>query len=84
MTIKKKLQCDINREEAKTSVWSSDKIKKYECLTVEEILSSDPSRMIKQGEFTYFSFGKAFQKQIKTIENQGGMQIKSIEEHEKN
>ena len=39
--------------------------------------------MIKQGEFTYFSFGKAFQKQIKTIENQGGMQIKSIEEHEK-
>ena len=36
-----KLQCDINREAAKISAWSSDKIKKYEYLTCEEILPSN-------------------------------------------
>ena len=35
------LQYDINREAAKTSALSSDKIDKYEYLTVEEILPSD-------------------------------------------
>ena len=39
--------------------------------------------MIVQAKFTYFSLGKAFEKQTKTIENQGGKQIKAIEEHEK-
>ena len=36
-----KLQYDINREAAKISAWSSDKIKKYEYLTCEEILPSN-------------------------------------------
>ena len=36
-----KLQYDINKEAAKTSSLSSDKIDKYEYLTVEEILPSD-------------------------------------------
>ena len=37
----------------------------------KEILSSDQSRTIEQAKFTYPSFGKAFEKQIKIIEDQG-------------
>ena len=37
----KKLQYDINREAAKTSALSSDKIDKYEYLTGEKILPSN-------------------------------------------
>ena len=36
-----KLQYDINKEAAKISAWSSGKIHKYECLTGEDILSSN-------------------------------------------
>ena len=36
-----KLQYDINREAAKTSPFSSDKIDKYGYLTSEEMLPSD-------------------------------------------
>ena len=37
--------------------------------------------MIEQARFTYFSLGKAFEKQVKTIENQGEKQIKPLEDH---
>ena len=66
-----KLQHDINREEAKISVLSSGKIDKYEYLTGEEILSPDHGRKIEQAKFTYSPIGKAFEKQAKTIEEQG-------------
>ena len=68
-----KLQCDINRETAKISALFSGKIDKYEYeyLTGDEILPSDQSRIIQQGTFTYSPFGKASEKQIKTIEEQG-------------
>ena len=39
--------------------------------------------MINKPKFKYSSLGKAFEKQIKTIENQGEKQIKTIEEHGK-
>ena len=67
-----KLQYDINREAVKTSALLSGKINKYEYLTGKEILPSDQSRIIEQGKFTYSSLGKAFEKQIKTTEEQGG------------
>ena len=66
-----KLQYDINREAAKISALSSGKIDKYEYLTGEEILPSNQQQIIQQTEFTYSPLGKAFEKQIKTIENQG-------------
>ena len=47
-----KLQYDINREAAKTSVSSSEKIDKYEYLTGEEILPPDQRRVIEQAKFT--------------------------------
>ena len=37
--------------------------------------------MIEQARFTYFSLGKAFEKQVKTIENQGEKQIRPLEDH---
>ena len=76
-------QCDINREAAKTSVLLSGKIDKYNYLTGEEILPSHQNRIIKQAKFTYSSLGKAFEKQIKTIEDQGEKQIKALEVHGK-
>ena len=66
-----KLQYDINREAAKISVLSSVQTDKYEVFTGEEILPSDQSRIIKQAKFTYFFFGKALERQIKTIKEQG-------------
>ena len=64
-----KLQYDINREAAKISALSSNKLGKYEYLTGEEILPSNQERIIEQAKFTYSHLGKAFEKQIKTIED---------------
>ena len=66
-----KLQYGINREPAKMLALSSDKIDKYQYLTGEEILLSDQSRIVEQVKFSYALFGKSFEKQIKTIEDQG-------------
>ena len=66
-----KLQYNINREVAKISVLSSGKINKYEYLTGEEILRSNQQQIIEQAKFNYSPLGKAFQKQTKTIEDQG-------------
>ena len=74
---------DFNREAAKISALSSDKIDQYEYPTGEEILPSDQSRIIEQVKFTYSPLGKALVKQIKTIENQREKQRKALEEHGK-
>ena len=66
-----KLQYNITREAAKISALSSGKIDKYELLTGEEILPPDQRRVIEQAKFTYSPLGKAFEKQTKTIEEQG-------------
>ena len=68
--IDKKVQYDINRETAKISALSPDKIDKYEYLTSEEILSSNQQQIIEQAKFTYSPLGKAFEKQTKTVEKQ--------------
>ena len=36
-----------------------------------------------QAKFTYSPLGKAYEKQIKAIENQGEKQVKALEEHGK-
>ena len=73
------LQYDINREPAKISVLSSGKIDKYEYLTGEEILPSNKQQIIEQVKFTYSPLGKAFEKQTKTIKDQGEKQIEAIQ-----
>ena len=66
------------REAAKISVLSSGKIDKYEYLTGEEILPSNQKQIIEQAKLTYSPQGKAFENQIKTIEDQEEKQIKAI------
>ena len=78
-----KLKYDIDREAAKISALSSGKIYKYEYLTGEEILPSKQQQIIEQAKFTYSPLGKAFEKQTKTIEDQGEKQIKAIENNTK-
>ena len=75
-----KLQYDINREGAKISLLSSSKIDKYEYVTGEEISPSNQQQIIEPAKFTYSPLGKAFEKQTKTIEDQGEKQIKAIQD----
>ena len=49
----------------------SGKIDKYEYLTGKEIFPSNQQQIIAQAKFTYSPLGKAFEKQTKTIEDQG-------------
>ena len=76
-----KLQYDINREASKKSALSSGKIDKYEYLTGEEILPSNQRQIIEQAKFTYSPLGKAFEKQTKTIKDQGKNQVKAIQDN---
>ena len=64
-----KLQYNINREAAKISALSS-----------EDILPSNQQQIIEQATFTYSPLGKVFEKQIKTIEDQGQKQVKAIQD----
>ena len=75
-----KLRYDINREAAKISALSSGKIHKYEYLTGEDILPSNQQQIIEQTRFIYGPLEKAFEKQVKTIEDQGEKQIKAIQD----
>ena len=73
-----KVQYDINREAAKIPALSSDKIHKYDYLTGEDILPSNKQQIIEQAKFTYCPLGKAFEKQIRTIEDQREKQVKAL------
>ena len=75
-----KLQYDINRKAAEISALSSGKIDKYEYLTSKNILPSNQQHIIEQAKFTYSTLGKAFEKQAKTIEDQGEKQIEALED----
>ena len=88
MTIKdqirdEKLQYDINRKAAERSALSSGKIDKNE---YQEILPTNQQQIIEQPKYTYSPLGKAFEKQVKTIEDQGERQVevlKDLKDHQK-
>ena len=48
-------------------------------LVTEDILPSNQQQIIEQAKFPYSPLGKALDKQIKTIENQGKKQIDALE-----
>ena len=75
---------DINKETAKISALSSGKIHKYEYLTGEDILPSNQQQIIEQAKFTYSPLGKALEKQIKTIEDQGQKQVDALKDLNQN
>ena len=74
-----KLHYYINREAAKMSALSSGKIDKYDYFTGEEILPPGQKRVIEQAKFINYPLGKAYEKQMKTIEDQCEKQIKAFE-----
>ena len=83
MTIKdqikdEKLQYNINREAAKISALSSGKLHKYEYLTSEDISPSTQQQIIEQTKFTCCPLRKAFDKQKKTIKDQGKKQVDAL------
>ena len=71
------LQYDISREAAKIFALSSAKLHQYEYLTGEDILPSN-QQIIGQTKFTYSPLGKAFDKQVKTIEDQEKKQVDAL------
>ena len=74
-----KLRYDtIDRDTAKISALSSSKNHQYEYLMGEDILPSNQKKIIEQARFTYSCLGKAFEKQIKTIEDQGKKQVEAL------
>ena len=73
-----KLQYNINREAAKIAALSSGKLHKYEYLTGEDIIPSNQQQIIEQTKFTYSPLGRAFDKQIKTVEDQGKKQFDAL------
>ena len=73
-----KLQNDFNREAAKISALSWDKSHKYEYLTGEDILPTNKQQIIEQAKFAYSPLGKAFEKQIKTIEDQREKHLRAL------
>ena len=75
-----KLQYDINREDPKKPAMSSGKIDKYQYLTGEEKFHSNQKQIIEQAEIVYSPLGNVFEKQAKTIEDQGKNQISAIKE----
>ena len=78
-----KLQYNVNREASKISALSSGGFNKYEYVTGEEILPSNKQQIIEQAKFEYSPLVKAFEKQVKTIEDQGEKQIKAIQDNRK-
>ena len=47
-------------------------------ITGEEILPSNQQQIIEQSRFIYSPLGKAFEKQIKTMKNQGKKQVDAL------
>ena len=79
-----KIQYDINGQAAKITALSSGEIRKYEYLTGEDILPSSQQQIIEEAKFTYSPLGKAFEEQIKTIEDQGKKQVDALKVLEPN
>ena len=73
-----KLQYVINREATKNVSLIIRQIDKYEYRTGEEILPSNQKQIIEQAKFTCSPLGKAFEKQTKTIEDQGKEQTDTL------
>ena len=74
-----KIKYNINRQAAKISALSSGEIHRYEYLTGEDILPSNQQEIIEQAKCSYSRLGKACEKQIKTIEDQGKKQVYALE-----
>ena len=74
-----KVTHDLGQESAKISALKSGNIDKYEYLTGQEIIPTGQAADLAHAKFEYSPLGKAFEKQVKTIKEQGEKQVKAIE-----
>ena len=72
----------LTERQLKNQLYHPEKLININILQVKKYYR-DQSRIIKQAKFTYSLLGKAFEKQIKTIEDQGEKQIKALKGHGK-
>ena len=66
------------------SALSSGKIHNYEYLTGDDILPSNQQQIIEQARFNFSPLKKAFEKQIKTIEDQVKKQVEALSTQKSN
>ena len=78
-----KLQYDINRKAAEISAYLLEILININILQVKKYYLSIINEVIEQAKFTFSHISKVFEKQIKTIEDQGEKHIKAIEDHGK-
>ena len=71
-----KINCHSVYTEQINKIALSSNDDKY--LTGKDILPSNQQQIIEQAKFTYSPLGKAFDKQIKTIEDQGKKQVDAL------
>ena len=74
-----KIRHDLGQESAKISALKSGDIDKYEYLTGQEVIPTGQVADLAHAKFEYSPLGKAFEKQVKTIKEQGEKQVKAIE-----
>ena len=82
MTIDDKIIRYKQKSRKKNPALSSGKIDKYEYFTGKKILPSNKRQLIEQAKFAYPPLAKAFEKERKTIEDQGINQIEAIKPEE--
>ena len=67
----------LTEKQQKHQYHHQEKLINIEYLTVEKILPSDQSGIIEHAKFTFPPLSKAFEKQTKTIEEQGKKQVEA-------
>ena len=68
----------LKEKQQKYQHYHSGKIDKYEYFTGKEILLFNQRKIIEQANFAFSPLGKAFENQIKTIEDQGTKQVEAL------
>ena len=72
------LEHDVQETAAKISALKSGDIDKYELLTETDVIPRGAEASLAAAKFEYSPLGKAFDKQVKAIEEQGNKQVAAI------
>ena len=73
-----KLAHDVSETAAKISALKSGDIDKYEFLTEQEVIPRGAEASLASVQFEYSPLGKAFEKQVQAIEEQGDKQVQAL------
>ena len=71
----------LTEKQQKNQHYHLEKLINMNILQVKKHYPQIKIQVIEQSKFTYSPLGKAFEKQIQTVEDQGKKQINVLEEH---